>query len=267
MFERLVVSSTNRGKGKIGRYFFGTSLLYLAALGAALALSIWTAAPRLADSSDGARVTRLAVPPQLGSPERAPSAPSAPDRAAPNLSNLAPLERILDIAPGLQPSRFEPIGPPAVGPVGDPGGVPGGAGQMPAPNLDRGFGTGPSSIASAPEPPPPVEVRRPDTRPREPERVNPVRVASVVLQGKATNRRVPAYPAMAKKIGLQGPVVVEIVVSPEGRVESARAISGHALLVKAAVDAVYDWQFQPTTLNGRAVRVTGVVTFNFKLDN
>lgn len=264
MFERLVVSSAIKRKGKMGRYFFGTSLLYLAALVSALALSIMTVAPKLADSSGDVRMTRLAVPPQPGSPKPASPAPAQPDRAVPNLSNIAPLERILQTAPGVQHSRPDPTGPPVVGPVGgDPNGVHGGAGQTPSPNLD--IGIGPASTATAPEPPPPVEVKRPDPRPRVPERTTPVRVASVVLQGKAIDRRVPAYPALARNIRLEGPVVVEIVVSPEGRVESARAISGHGLLVKAAVDAAYDWRFEPTMLNERAVRVTGVITFNFRL--
>ena len=71
---------------------------------------------------------------------------------------------------------------------------------------------------------------------------------------------------MAIAVRIEGPVSVEVIISPEGRVESARAVSGHPLLKPAAVEAARGWRFQPTLLNGVPVRVTGIVTFVFKLD-
>jgi protein TonB len=94
----------------------------------------------------------------------------------------------------------------------------------------------------------------------------PLRVSSTVLTGTAIERKTPAYPPLARQIRLQGSVVVEVIVSPEGRVESARALSGHPLFTKAAVDAANGWRFHPTLLNGVAVRVTGLITFNFNLN-
>jgi protein TonB len=45
-----------------------------------------------------------------------------------------------------------------------------------------------------------------------------------------------------------------------------RAVSGHPLFIRAAVDSAYGWRFEPTLLNGAPVRVTGIVTFNFRLN-
>jgi periplasmic protein TonB len=61
-------------------------------------------------------------------------------------------------------------------------------------------------------------------------------------------------------------VVVEVVISLDGRVEAARALNGHPLLTTAAVEAARGWRFHPTLLNGVAVRVTGLITFNFNLN-
>jgi len=92
-------------------------------------------------------------------------------------------------------------------------------------------------------------------------------VSSVVLQGKAIVRVVPIYPELPKRIHLQGEVSLEVIISPEGRVESARAVNGHPMLVSSAREAARSWRFEPTFLNGVAVRVTGVITFVFKLND
>jgi TonB family protein len=86
-----------------------------------------------------------------------------------------------------------------------------------------------------------------------------------VLQGKAIERTKPSYPLLARQIHLQGDVSVEVIISPEGRVESARVVSGHPMFAEVARNAALSWRFQPTFLNGVAVRVTGVIVFVFKL--
>jgi protein TonB len=64
---------------------------------------------------------------------------------------------------------------------------------------------------------------------------------------------------------VSGTVVVEVLVDEEGNVSSARAVSGHPLLKDAAVEAAREWKFSPTSLDGKAVRVVGTITFNFAL--
>ncbi len=74
------------------------------------------------------------------------------------------------------------------------------------------------------------------------------------------------YPPAAKAAGVQGPVTVRFVINEAGEVESAQATDGHPLLQQAAVDAVKQWRFQPVTGSGKAIKRTGVITYNFKLN-
>jgi TonB family protein len=97
----------------------------------------------------------------------------------------------------------------------------------------------------------------------QPEPPKIVRKAGGVLQGSATKRVTPTYPALAKEARVSGIVVVEVTVDEEGAVISARAVTGHPLLRDAAVDAARGWMFTPTRLNGVPVKVVGTITFNF----
>jgi TonB family protein len=86
-----------------------------------------------------------------------------------------------------------------------------------------------------------------------------------VLQGKAISKPAPPYPPAAKAAGVQGQVVVEIVVDESGRVSSAQAISGHPLLRAAAEEAATQARFTPTLISGQPVKVSGFLTYNFVL--
>lgn len=86
-----------------------------------------------------------------------------------------------------------------------------------------------------------------------------------VLNGRVTRSVAPDYPAAAKAQRASGTVVVALTVSGEGRVLEAEAICGHPQLLGAAVEAVRQWRFSPTLLNGQPVKVTGTVTVNFVL--
>lgn len=88
-------------------------------------------------------------------------------------------------------------------------------------------------------------------------------ISAGVLNGKAVTLAKPAYPAAARAVGAQGAVNVKVMIDEEGNVVSAEAVSGHPLLQQAAVQAAQQSKFQPTTLNGQAVKVTGVVVYNF----
>ncbi|MDT7542727.1 MAG: hypothetical protein QOE33_2631 [Acidobacteriota bacterium] len=96
------------------------------------------------------------------------------------------------------------------------------------------------------------------------ERLN-LEIKGGVLNGKATKRATPDYPAIARAAGAQGTVDVEVTVDEQGNVASAHAISGHPLLQQSAVEAARLWVFSPTLLQGKPVRVAGVITFNFAL--
>ena len=88
-------------------------------------------------------------------------------------------------------------------------------------------------------------------------------ISGGVLNGKATSLPAPDYPAIAKSAKVSGAVTVQITIDEEGNVISAEAISGHPLLRAAAVTAAREAKFSPTRLSGQAVKVQGVVIYNF----
>lgn len=90
--------------------------------------------------------------------------------------------------------------------------------------------------------------------------------ASGVVNGKAISLPQPAYPQAAREARVSGTVVVQVVIDENGMVRSAQAVSGPTLLQLAARNAACGARFAPTTLSGRPVKVSGVVTYNFSID-
>jgi len=88
-------------------------------------------------------------------------------------------------------------------------------------------------------------------------------VSGGVLNGKATSLPLPDYPPAAKAVKAAGAVNVQILIDGEGNVVSASVVSGHPLLRQAAETAAMQAKFSPTQLNGQAVKVSGVLTYNF----
>lgn len=91
------------------------------------------------------------------------------------------------------------------------------------------------------------------------------RINGGVLNGKATSLPKPEYPAAAKAVAAQGAVSVQVLVDEDGNVVEVTAVSGHPLLRAAAEAAAREAKFSPTFLNGKAVKFSGVLTFNFVL--
>ena len=77
----------------------------------------------------------------------------------------------------------------------------------------------------------------------------------------------PVYPEDAKKDKIEGSVSVQIVIGEDGGVISAKAASGPERLRDAAVDAAYKARFKPTKVKGKPVKVSGTLSYNFKLDD
>ena len=75
----------------------------------------------------------------------------------------------------------------------------------------------------------------------------------------------PEYPVLAQQIGLEGLVIIECRVDREGNVADARVLRGHPLLNEAALEAVRQWRYRPTLLNGTPVTVIMTVTVRFSL--
>ncbi len=86
-------------------------------------------------------------------------------------------------------------------------------------------------------------------------------------RAKAIDIPQPSYPPIARAARAEGEVSVRITVAEDGRVVSASAVSGHPLLLQAAVAAAREARFEPTTVNGRPVRVSATLSYRFVLSN
>jgi protein TonB len=101
-----------------------------------------------------------------------------------------------------------------------------------------------------PLPPPPVAHHPPVSR---------------MMEGNLVHRVQPDYPPLARQARVQGQVVLRAMISREGTIENLQALSGHPMLVQAAVQAVRQWRYRPYVLNGEPVEVETQVTVNFIL--
>lgn len=256
MFEKLVVSTAQKQKGRTATFFVFTSIIYLSAVALAFALSVLLADPKLADTGDS--IIHLAkLPPPPGGPviQITVAHHDTGGTPRPDPNHVLKYD---DIVNHLQ------SGPPVLP-------IPVTTGFSPVDGVVGGVRDGvlgaidiPGSGTKGSEPPPrPVDPPKP--QPPATGDKKPLLVTSNVLQGKAIERTKPIYPPLAKQIHLQGDVSIEVIISPEGQVESARVVNGHPMFALRAREAALAWRFQPTFLNGVPVRVTGVITFVFKL--
>jgi len=94
-----------------------------------------------------------------------------------------------------------------------------------------------------------------------------VRKSGVALEQEAVKKVEPVFPPIAKAARASGEVKVEVMIDKAGKVISARVLSGHPLLRDAALAAARRWEFKPTTASGRPAKVSGILTFNFVLDD
>jgi protein TonB len=128
------------------------------------------------------------------------------------------------------------------------GGVPGGVVGGELGGLAGGTGT------AVPSPPP---------QPQPTKRI--VRVGSLLKAPRQTYSIDPEYPTLALETHIRGTVVVEAVIDEKGNVVQARVVSGHPLLIGAALKAVQQWKYEPTSLNGQPISVVMQVQVHFSL--
>jgi protein TonB len=95
--------------------------------------------------------------------------------------------------------------------------------------------------------------------------VQRVRVSQGVSAGLLITKVNPVYPPEARSARISGTVVLRAIINSAGDVETLTLISGHPLLVPAAMDAVKQWKYKPYLLNGKAVTVDTQITVNFAL--
>jgi len=142
--------------------------------------------------------------------------------------------------------------PPSTG-GGVIGGVPGGVAGGSLSGILGGI-VG-SAASAAPPPPPPPKAAVPQR----------IRVGGNVQAANLINQVRPIYPPLAKQARISGVVELSAVIGKDGRVQDLKVIKGHPLLVQAALDAVKNWVYRPTLLNGEPVEVSTTIDVNFTL--
>jgi len=178
-----------------------------------------------------------------------PPPPPPPPPPQPVKTIVKPVARLITSGKLMQPRAIPKevavfkeaeLPPDVISPAGQTGGVFGGIpGQ---------------GMVSAVAPPPP--------KPAAPTRVKQggnVTAASILQQTR------PLYPALARQARIQGNVVLHAIIDKDGKVAQLEVISGHPLLVQSALDAVKQWRYKPTLLNGDPVEVDTTITVTFTM--
>ena len=112
------------------------------------------------------------------------------------------------------------------------------------------------TVAPPPPPPPPKKV---DVTPQR------IRVGGNVQLAKLVRQPKPVYPPLAKQARIQGVVHLNAIISKDGTIQNLTVINGHPLLIQSALDAVKQWVYAPTLLNGEPVEVVTQIDVNFTL--
>jgi len=263
MFNNLIESSSHAKEFKRrGSFLLFTTATYLVLFVVTGVISIYAYDARL--EQQNLELVGLVAPVEWVQPERQPAV--QPDRPQPSRDNQSNIPtRAIAMAPVDTPER-----PPDVisttpntnlprpngiyrvtGQNSNPPGLGGGPGNS------SGGGNGPAVVAR------PVEIEEPPPAPEQPK--VPKVISKGVITGQATSLPQPPYPAIARTAGIQGRVSVQVLIDEQGNVVSATPIDGHPMLKLAAQKAAMQAKFRPTLLSEQPVKVSGVITYDFKL--
>jgi protein TonB len=184
----------------------------------------------------------------------APAPPPPPPPPAPKVQIIKPVAHLIQqgklVSPTVIPKKVNIIKeaeepPDVVGAVGGvPGGVDGGSAGGVLGGILGGAGSGP--------PPPP--------RPKA-----PLRIGGNVMQASLVHQVTPVYPQIAKTAHISGTVILHAIIGTDGTVQDLQYISGPPLLMRSAMDAVHQWRYKPTMLNGEPVQVDTTISVVFTL--
>ena len=247
MFDDLVESSPEHRKTKKPLTIFLSTVLQASLIGLLVLVPlIYT------EALPKTMLTTLLVAPP-------PPPPPPPPPAATPVKIVKPVARLMQagklIAPRAIPREVNIIKeeemPPDMGAVGVTGGVPGGVPGGQAGGVLGGIIGGVGSNL----PPPPKEG---------PKRI---RIGGQVQAAKIVSQPRPSYPPLAKQARIQGVVRLQAIIAKDGTVQELQVLSGHPLLVQAAQDAVRQWRYQPTLLNGEPVEVVTTIDVVFTLSS
>lgn len=136
------------------------------------------------------------------------------------------------------------------------GGVIGGFGGVPGGQIGGVIGSivsSTSNLSSVPKFVPPTPQR--------------VRISQGVTKGLVIQKIEPAYPPLARAARVQGDVVLSAIIDADGQITNLQLVSGHPMLVPAAIAAVKKWRYKPYLLNGQPVEVETTITVIFSLSS
>jgi periplasmic protein TonB len=208
---------------------------------AILPLLLWEALPEPEGGVRAFFIEPMAAPPPPPPPPPPAARAAGAARVAPKAPATVPAGFVapIEVPTEIKPEEGLDLG-------GIEGGVPGGVeGGVPGGVVGGVVG----GLPDAP-PPPPVKAVRVGGNIREPRKVVDVP---------------PVYPTLAVKAGVQGIVIIEATIDPRGRVVNATVLRSVPILDDAAVEAVRQWVYSPTLLNGVPTPVIMVVTVRFRL--
>jgi protein TonB len=248
----LFADSLLESKRHVNRRRGWTTVLSLAIQGVLLCIAILVPLIYTEALPKQQLLTLLVAPP----PPPPPPAPAAPEV----IKRIRPIETEMVGGQLRTPTRIpskiamirEEQPPPAISSGGVIGGVPGGIPGGQLGGVIGGIIGSTSNLNVVPKAPRPEPVIR-------------VRVSQGVSVGRLMNKVEPVYPPLARTARVQGQVVLTAIISKDGAIQDLRVLSGHPLLVQAALDAVRQWRYKPYLLNGQPVEVETTVTVNFTL--
>jgi protein TonB len=242
MFNDLVISGSNSTKTHKSWTVLLSTVIQVAILGVLILIPlIYT------EALPKGMLTTFIVPP--------PPPPPPPPPAAAIQRIVKPIVHLIKngqmMAPTVIPKKIEMIKEEAAPPdVGVSGGVVGGVAGGSAGGVLGGIIGG---VGGAPPPPPPPKSNK------------PLRVGGNVQQANLLRQVQPVYPPIAKTAHISGTVILHAIISKEGTIEQLEYVSGPPLLMKNAMDAVHQWRYKPTMLNGEPVEVDTTVSVVFTL--
>src|SRR5580658_7637348 len=241
MFDDLVVSSANPKRTNNSWTVVLSAIIQASLLGILILIPL---------------IYTEALPKQLLTTFLVPPPPPPPPAAA--IQRIVkPVVRLIHngqmMAPTVVPKKVQMIKeeemPPDVGAVGVVGGVPGGVPGGQAGGVLGGIIGGSGSGM----PPPPKAT---------PSRI---RVGGNVAAAKLVRQVTPLYPPIAKTAHISGTVMLHAVIAKDGTIQELTYVSGPPLLMKNAMDAVRQWRYSPTLLNGEPVEVDTTISVVFTL--
>lgn len=265
MFNNLIESSSHINEIKRrGSFFLFTVVTYALFFVVAGVASIYAYDAQLGDPTTAEIV--MVNPVDIAQPDppaaRRASGPTSGSSHSPNFIRKNPEASVND--PQIVPTttsaaaNTNPPLPPGVRPVlgnidSDPGGP--GTGRPGSGGSGENSG-GRSPVVEIDTQPPPQPVQK----------IVPKVISKGPITGDALFLPKPAYPPLAKQMGIQGKVNVQVLIDETGRVVSATAVSGSPALMHAAQRAALEARFSPTRLGDQPVKVSGVITYNFVLE-